>query len=598
MKKASAKATKSKNTKKRSATIQRGFLPSGCDWKMMFQMFFAGVGLLTALVSGVYYHEHYLVVVPEGVIFQGQDVSGLNRPQVIAMVEHARNRYEEQALQIGIEPVAEEVSLEFHGSAEETQNLSAKEWGVNVDVSETVDDFFQISDRYGQADVFSASEANKKKIVIPRLVLRDPERVLTWIHDHERELEDARLIFDEGSRQWVLSPDRYGLRYPDEERKQLEEQLKSVLLEDQPVKKLTVKLERLPAAVKTADLIPLYDQIQAMTLPKVSWGSDGQTSIFSLKDHQHMIAVDVEGDKVGLDEGLLSDFVQEIATSVDREAGAVLANEAVQQDKGYSRSSYAGHFEHGRVLDQALLFENILTALHSEALETTVELKFSEENPTVVLAGAGTLTLLAKGMSSYALGNLPDRIFNVKFGLSKYDGVVIQPGEEFSFNQKLGIVSYDAGWKPALAIFGGGGLRKVPGGGLCQVSTTMYRAAILAGLPITKRKPHSLDVSYYHEGGYGIDATIYPPANLDLKFVNDTGGPIFIHAYTDDLNTRAYVEFYGISDGREVELKPKANFRLSAEKGGGRYISWNWNITRADGTVDERMIETYYPGAH
>ena len=123
-------------------------------------------------------------------------------------------------------------------------------------------------------------------------------------------------------------------------------------------------------------------------------------------------------------------------------------------------------------------------------------------------------------------------------------------------------------------------------------------------------------MEYYHEYGYGIDATIYPPENLDLKFVNDSPGPIFIHTYLDDNKKEAYVDFYGIDDGRKVELEQVKNYKFYLDKEvvysddlpsgteqtvkpgrPSRYIEWAWKVSWPDGSVDSRVIETLYPGA-
>jgi vancomycin resistance protein YoaR len=254
----------------------------------------------------------------------------------------------------------------------------------------------------------------------------------------------------------------------------------------------------------------------------------------------------------------------------------------------------------------------LLDAFLSEEHTQILTLSLEEQMPLLEMAGVGQLSLLARGRSSFVLSHSEDRTFNVKKGLAKYDGVVIPSGAEFSFNDVLGYVRYEDGWKPALAIFGGGGVTPVPGGGLCQVSTTMYRAAIHAGLQIIERKPHSLDVSYYLAYGDGIDSTIYPPKDIDLKFVNDTPGPIFIHTYTDDVAREAFVEFYGVDDGRKVELKQLVNRPVHLEREvvytddlsqgvteetkarQGRYVEWEWKITR-DGEEEYRKIETLYP---
>ena len=104
------------------------------------------------------------------------------------------------------------------------------------------------------------------------------------------------------------------------------------------------------------------------------------------------------------------------------------------------------------------------------------------------------------------------------------------------------------GYQPELVIKGG---QTIPeyGGGLCQLSTTVFRAAILAGLPITERRPHSFPVKYYNPQGF--DATIYPGVT-DLKFINDTGKHILLQTRID--GTQLIVEFYGSNDGRQVAM--------------------------------------------
>ena len=122
----------------------------------------------------------------------------------------------------------------------------------------------------------------------------------------------------------------------------------------------------------------------------------------------------------------------------------------------------------------------------------------------------GPLKPIATGMSNFA-GSIPGRDFNVRKGLNEHlNGILIPPGAEFSFNSFLdGPITLNNGWKQAYAIFLGTELRPVPGGGICQTSTTLYRAALEAGLDITDHRSHSLYIAYYDEYGKGLDATIF-----------------------------------------------------------------------------------------
>lgn len=159
----------------------------------------------------------------------------------------------------------------------------------------------------------------------------------------------------------------------------------------------------------------------------------------------------------------------------------------------------------------------------------------------------GINTLLAKGESNFK-GSPKNRRQNIKVGAERFNGTLVKSGEEFSFNTILGEVGAKEGYLPELVIKNN---KTVPeyGGGLCQVSTTIFRAALNAGLPITERKNHAYVVRYY--GTPGMDATIYPP-HPDLKFKNDTLANILIQPKIkgDDIT----FEFYGTSDGREVKL--------------------------------------------
>jgi len=164
------------------------------------------------------------------------------------------------------------------------------------------------------------------------------------------------------------------------------------------------------------------------------------------------------------------------------------------------------------------------------------------------------LTLLSEGKSNFT-GSTWARSANVRKALNEHiHNVIVEPGSTFSFVETLDApVTLSKGWRMAKVIFNGDELRPSPGGGICQASTTVYRAIVNAGLPVIDRRSHSLYVYYYKKYGVGIDATIYP-GTQDLTFKNDTGHPIVIQSY-DTEEKDAIVNFYGVSDGRQVVLE-------------------------------------------
>ena len=183
--------------------------------------------------------------------------------------------------------------------------------------------------------------------------------------------------------------------------------------------------------------------------------------------------------------------------------------------------------------------------------QNTLELPVSIVSPTNKLSNElGIKELVATGYSSYS-GSIENRIYNVSHGASKINGVIIPPGEVFSFNKTVGDITAATGFKQAYVIKSG---RTVldDGGGICQVSTTLFRAALNAGLPIVERAAHAYRVGYYEQGfSPGIDATIFYPS-VDFKFKNDTPNHLLIQ--TTIVGTNLTIDLYGTKDGRTVEL--------------------------------------------
>jgi len=157
----------------------------------------------------------------------------------------------------------------------------------------------------------------------------------------------------------------------------------------------------------------------------------------------------------------------------------------------------------------------------------------------------GIKKLLAVGESDFK-GSPKNRIKNIEVGTSRYNGILIAPNEEFSFNAFLGPVNKEAGFAPELVIKNNVTTPEF-GGGLCQVSSTVFRAAVNSGMKITSRRNHSYAVRYY--GVPGFDATIYPPYT-DFRFLNNTPGYILIQTKID--GTKLSFEFWGTDDSRSV----------------------------------------------
>jgi vancomycin resistance protein YoaR len=174
----------------------------------------------------------------------------------------------------------------------------------------------------------------------------------------------------------------------------------------------------------------------------------------------------------------------------------------------------------------------------------------------ITAAELGITRLIATG-DSYYVGSSQARIANILLATSRFDGIIVPPGEEFSFNEWVGDISPEAGYVSSRVIFGGRTIDGV-GGGVCQVSTTAFRAAFYAGVPITERAAHAYRVGYYEQRGEGpgFDAAVYvdpdPAAALDFRFLNDTGAAILIEASVFPATSQVQFRFYGADTGRQV----------------------------------------------
>ncbi len=209
--------------------------------------------------------------------------------------------------------------------------------------------------------------------------------------------------------------------------------------------------------------------------------------------------------------------------------------------------------ESGEELDKDKFLENLETALFdSSSEETTISLATVEIDTTKDLDKYGIKELIGSGSSKY-LGSIPSREKNLLLASERLDGALVAPGQIFSFNKTVGEINAKTGYASAYVIQNG---RTVlgDGGGVCQTSTTIFRAALNSGLEIVTRHPHAYRVSYYEQdSGPGLDASIYQPS-LDFQFKNDTANYILIETTSNTEEKTLRFNIYGTKDGRKVEV--------------------------------------------
>lgn len=202
-------------------------------------------------------------------------------------------------------------------------------------------------------------------------------------------------------------------------------------------------------------------------------------------------------------------------------------------------------------------FKKAIVQIKEKPKKITLTIKSKIIEPEITLAKAnsfGIEELIGEGRSDFS-HSIPERIHNIILASSKFNGVLIPKDKIFSFNETVGDISSLTGYKPAYIIKEGKTVLG-DGGGVCQVSTTLFRAALNAGLPIIERHAHAYRVYYYeNDSKPGFDATVFAPS-VDLKIKNNTPAYILIQTQVDKNNNLLYFYLYGKRDNRIVEISP------------------------------------------
>ena len=245
------------------------------------------------------------------------------------------------------------------------------------------------------------------------------------------------------------------------------------------------------------------------------------------------------------DDALVRQYAANVAAQVD----------AQPQDarlKAFNTETYNFEFEpeqSGRVLNQEALVADIEAALSAGGASVNLQIE--------TIAPAVTQENVASqyGMISYAITNASysssNRLSNIRLALSMIDGTCLEPGESFSFNAVVGQRTTDRGFKTATA-YSGGKVTEEVGGGICQVSTTLFNAVVKADLKVDERHSHSLTVSYVD---LGKDAAV-DWGNKDLRFTNTSSDRVYICCYlTEDKRVRVGVFGKLLDDGVTITLE-------------------------------------------
>jgi len=433
----------------------------------------------------------------------------------------------------------------------QTWRFSAQELGISIDFDHALD----LAWSYGREDgVTGRYEAllDRRELALPLITRVDTatfEAALQGIAD-ELHLDPVDATFGMQGTDITITPERTGRTLNVTAAR---EATLSAMVDLQPIT-VMLRVTVDPVAITAADLEPSRAEAALLISGGVTleyrderWEVDRDALARSI-----VIPHDAVNARPVLDPGTLAIILQPIADALYRAP--------VNAEIGWNDGVYAiSESRAGREIDLEKLAERVIEAA-GQSDDRTVQIparKLVPEIDSDNLDALGITGLLADGSSSYA-GSASERAINVEVSAEKVTHTPIPPGGSFSFLSAVGTISVDAGFVEGKIIADGWYTSDI-GGGVCQVSTTVYRAALLAGLPFTEWWPHAFRVAFYELDGWpaGMDAAIYQPNNegewaLDLVFTNPTDSWMLLQMTTADQVATA--SLYGPDTGYQVEL--------------------------------------------
>src|SRR3989344_7686107 len=298
---------------------------------------------------------------------------------------------------------------------------------------------------------------------------------------------------------------------------------------------------------------------------------------------------EISDSKLTLNQTKLKSYLEKLAIQIDRPVQEPLFSVDPSSNPEKPKITEFRPPVDGRQLQIEETIGQINSALIARN-QTEVRLPVNIIQPKNKLSNElGIKELIGSGVSHFA-GSIENRKFNIGLAAARINGVLVGPDEEFSFVNTVGDISANSGYQTAYIIKSGRTILD-DGGGVCQVSTTVFRAALNAGLEIVERKPHSYRVSYYEQGGFkpGLDATVYPPY-ADLKIKNNSDNYLLIQSHFEKDIAKLTYFIYGKKDGRTVILRDVKSWDYQAAPP----PSYQEDPTLATGVI--KQIEHAVPG--
>ncbi len=516
---------------------------------LLFAMLVVGLAYGVGMLA--YHHIHYQNRVFPGVRLQGIDLSGMTPEEVFAIAQLQSQYFHLPAISVQ--------------ASEQRYVFRPADFGVGLDPAETVRVALGVG-RQGdlQTQIRQRFEAWWRGIDVSPVVRVDGSEIAHVVRQIAKQTErpaiDARLVFEGGVPRAL--PSQVGRVLDEAMAAQL---IRSALLMNRPT---DIVLPYRRVEPKVASVAAAADAIARMVSDDLvvmapRWDDAGNPlpplEAFRIRKEDlldFMLIEQPPDDPANITVRMRREKLRALVEPLGKAVAQKAQNARFAFNPSTGQLRAIAPSRDARALD----IEATLDALEAAARSAnrTVTLVVNS-TPAAVPATATAqdlgITQLITQATTYFKGSSAARLNNVKVAAARFNGVVIPPGAVFSFNEHLGDVSEKEGFQEGLIIVGDRTVKGV-GGGVCQVSTTAYQAALRAGFPIIERYPHGYRVSYYERGmGPGFDASVFSPY-ADFKFINDTNAHLLIETIYDPARATLTFKFYGTPDGRQVTISP------------------------------------------
>jgi vancomycin resistance protein YoaR len=445
---------------------------------------------------------------------------------------------------------------------DQTWHPRADQLGLSLDIDSAVRSALQVGRTETRVEnARTVTAVWEQGLELPLHVQVDQQQMQRYLLGIASEIEspphNADVALDTQRAQTVITPERPGLQVL------VDEMIGDITAAVQHLEpqQLPLRTRQLNPVVRDADIVPVVASIRTLLDEPVRLINAEEDCLDSCRWEWSPQQI---AHWIHLVRGMTPDGIPTIAVELDQTAirNALIPVAAATRKEGtLPRLEWRQGQLHilqpgqpGRGLDvtraQAFINEALSGGPRNQ------EMPFVELPPPVNALNLASLDIghpVATGVSSFRRSQ-QYRITNIQAGARRLHGILIPDGAEFSFNEALGTVDASGGFVQGSAIVQNR-TQQEWGGGLCQVSTTMYRAAFWSGLPITERHEHDFRIGWYEELGEppGMDAAIYTGA-LDLRFINDTGSFLLIQTGVDLSKQKLYITLYGSPSNRTVKM--------------------------------------------